>query len=110
VFRDIIKFRTEVDIQPGYLNTEFFLKCELYYSQPPQQNFQAAVSSAEIMKEELNKPGTKFKLVQTKTYQINHLLQGRSAFVPISFDREFTSICTCTIHGSVIDFRFRVKS
>jgi hypothetical protein len=33
--RDFVKFRTEVDVQPGYLNTEFFLKCELYYAPPP---------------------------------------------------------------------------
>ncbi len=33
--RDFIKFRTEVDIQPNYLQTEFFLKCELFYSPPP---------------------------------------------------------------------------
>ena len=35
MIRDIIKFRTEIDVTPGYLNTEFFLKCELYYSPPP---------------------------------------------------------------------------
>jgi hypothetical protein len=34
--RDFVKFRTEVDVVPGYLQTEFFLKCELYYSPPPQ--------------------------------------------------------------------------
>jgi hypothetical protein len=37
--RDFVKFRTEVDVQPGYLQTEFFLKCELYYSPPPQSNY-----------------------------------------------------------------------
>ena len=56
------------------------------------------------------KSSTKFKLVQTKIYQINSLLQGLSTFLPISFDREYTSICLCTIHGSIIDFRFRVKN
>ena len=39
MIRDIIKFRTEIDVLPGYLNTEFFLRCELYYSAPPQANF-----------------------------------------------------------------------
>ena len=38
------------------------------------------------------------------------MLKGLSTFVPISFDREFTSICLCTLHGSLIDFRFRVKN
>lgn len=72
--RDVVKFRTEVDVSPGYLATEFFLKCELYYSPPPQSNFQAAISSAEVMKEEVLKSTTKFKLAQTKVYQINNLL------------------------------------
>ena len=31
VLRDIIKFRTEVEVKPGYLDTEFFLKVELFY-------------------------------------------------------------------------------
>jgi hypothetical protein len=30
--------------------------------------------------------------------------------VPISFDKEYTSIGICTIHGSLIDFRFRVQN
>lgn len=55
MIRDIIKFRTEVDIAPGYLSTEFYLKVELYYCPPPQANFSAAIGSAEVMKEELNK-------------------------------------------------------
>lgn len=35
LLRDIIKFRTEIDVAPGYLNTEFYLKCELFYCLPP---------------------------------------------------------------------------
>jgi len=31
VLRDVIKFRTEIDVKPGYLDTEFFLKAELFY-------------------------------------------------------------------------------
>jgi len=30
--------------------------------------------------------------------------------VPISFDKEYTSVCVATIHGSVIDYRFRTKN
>ncbi len=89
--RDVVKFRTEVNVAPGYLKTEFFLKADLCYAMPPQHNFSAAISSAEIMKEEVNKISTKFKCVQTKVFQINFQLLGQSAFIPISFDREFTS-------------------
>lgn len=53
---------------------------------------------------------TKFKCVQTKIYQINMALLGQSVFIPFSFDKEFTSLCACTVHGSLIDFRFRVKN
>lgn len=38
VLRDIVRFRTEVDVKPGYLETEFFLKVELYYLPPPSYN------------------------------------------------------------------------
>ena len=109
--RDFVKFRTEVDVQPGYLNTEFFLKCELYYSPPPSQNFQLSVQMPEVMREEVQSgKNVKFRLVQTRVFQINNLLKGLSTFVPISFDREYTSICLCSLHGSLIDFRFRVKN
>eukprot|EP00347_Sterkiella_histriomuscorum_P005091 403357933 len=107
MLRDIIKFRTEIDVAPGYLNTEFYLKCELFYCLPPQGNFQQAVNSADVMKEELRNTGDRFKLVQTKIYQINGLMQGMSSMIPISFDREFTCLCVSTLHGSIIDFRFR---
>ena len=63
------------------------------------------------MKEEISSgKNLKFRYVQTRVYQINNALSGLSSFVPISFDREFTSICVCTIHGSLIDFRFRSKN
>lgn len=35
------------------------------------------------------------------------MLQGFSSCLPISFDREFASVVLCTLHGSLIDFRFR---
>ena len=53
---------------PGYLKTEFLLKCDLFYAMPPQQNFTQAINSAEIMKEEVSKSTTKFKCVQTKIF------------------------------------------
>ena len=49
VLRDIVKFRTEIDIQPGYLETEFFLKAELFYQPPPANNFSRCMNSAKDM-------------------------------------------------------------
>jgi hypothetical protein len=51
VLRDIVKFRTEVDVKPGYLNTEFFVKVELYYMPPPtnHHNYRRCMDSAKDM-------------------------------------------------------------
>ena len=46
VLRDIVKSRTEVEVKPGYLDTEFFLKAELYYQPPPTNNFSRCMNSA----------------------------------------------------------------
>ena len=89
-----------------FVDSEFYLRAELYYSQPPQHNFMRAVNSAEIMKDEVSKGSNRFKCVQTKVFQINGALQGMSTFVPITFDREYTSMCLFTLHSSVIDFKF----
>ena len=126
-FRHVIKFRTEVDVQKlhqnqnrmslifdpnrpfktnQFVDNEFFLRVELYYAQPPQHNFARAANSAEIMKEEVSRYANKFKCVQTKLFQINKSLQGLSTFVPILFDREYTSMAVATLHSSLIDFKF----
>ena len=89
-----------------FVDSEFYLRAELYYSQPPQHNFMRACNSAEVMKEEVSKGANRFRCVQTKVFQINGALQGMSTFVPISFDREYTSQCMFTLHSSVIDFKF----
>lgn len=89
-----------------FVDNEFYLRVELYYAQPPQHNFARAANSAEIMKEEVSRYANKFKCVQTKLYQINKSLQGQSTFVPIAFDREYTSLCMATLHSCVIDFKF----
>ena len=68
VLRDIVKFRTEIDIQPGYLETEFFLKAELFYQPPPSNNFSRCMNSAKDMQSELQKSGEQFKMVQARLY------------------------------------------
>ena len=72
VLRDIIKFRTEIDVKPDYLNTEFFLKIELYYQAPPTHNFSRCMNSAKEMQEELQRGGeqgeSSFKMVQARLY------------------------------------------
>mmetsp|Transcript_26325 Transcript_26325/g.40179 ORF Transcript_26325/g.40179 Transcript_26325/m.40179 type:complete len:154 (+) Transcript_26325:187-648(+) len=108
VLRDIIKFRTEIDVKEDYLNTEFFLKAELYYQAPPSSNFSRCMNSPKEMQDEINNNGQSFKMVQARLYQINKGLAGVSSFVPIMFDREYTSLTMVTCHSALIDYRFRM--
>jgi hypothetical protein len=57
VLRDIIKFRTEVEVKPGYLETEFFLKVELFYQAPPVINFTRCMNSPMEMQNTLQTNG-----------------------------------------------------
>jgi len=63
VLRDIIKFRTEVDVQPGYLETEFFLKAELFYQAPPTETMSSYLLSADNLKDHLQGSNESFKMV-----------------------------------------------
>lgn len=54
VLRDIVKFRTEVEVKPGYLETEFFLKAELYYQPPPTNNFSRCMNNAKDLQDEIS--------------------------------------------------------
>ena len=76
VLRDVVKFRTEIDVEPGYLETEFFLKSELYYQPPPTNNFSRCMSNAKDMQIELQRSGDTFKMVQARLYQINRGMLG----------------------------------
>ena len=76
VLRDIVKFRTEIDVKEDYLNTEFYLKAELFYQAPPANNFSRCMNSAKEMQEELQRNGEEFRMVQARLYQINKGLQG----------------------------------
>ncbi len=49
VLRDVVHFRTEIDVDYGYLDTEFFLRVEIFYANPPSTNFTSAISSADVM-------------------------------------------------------------
>jgi hypothetical protein len=99
-------FNTASKPHCDFLETEFFLKVELYYATPPQHNFLRAANSPEVMKAEVNKPTTKFRCVQTRLFQFNQCLHSSSTFLPIEFDREYTSMCMMTMHSSIINFSF----
>lgn len=108
VLRDIVRFRTEIDVRPDYLNTEFFLKAELYYQPPLTNNFARNMNSAAEMASEMQKSESNFKMVQARLYQINRGLMGVSSFMPVLFDREYTCLTMTTVHSSLMDYRFRL--
>ena len=51
MLRDVAKFRTEIDLnQEGeYLDTEFFLKAELYYQPPPEKELTLCLNNASYL-------------------------------------------------------------
>ena len=64
----MVKFRTEIDVEDGYFDTEFYVRVDLYYATPPISNFTAVIGSAEIMREEILKQNIVFTCVQTKVF------------------------------------------
>ena len=64
IFRDIVRFRTEVDTSiSNYINMEFYLKTELYWL-PPLTILNNSYSSAKDMKEYISQSDTaNFKMV-----------------------------------------------
>ena len=66
------------------------------------------MQNAEMMKKVVDGMDVdEFKCVQTKYFQLSNLFEGKSMFVPISFDKQYTCLVLTTIHSSLIDFRFR---
>ena len=70
VLRDVIQFRTEIDMKEDYLKTKFFLKAELFHRDIEDK------LDPEEMQEELEK-NPEFELCQEKVYQINNCPLGR---------------------------------
>lgn len=66
---DIVMFRAELDVEPGYLATEFFLDCELYFSDL------ANLGGPEKWAEHVHDLESQcvFKMVQSQTYSIKAL-------------------------------------
>lgn len=103
---DICKFRTEIDVDLQYLDTNFKMDCELMFSDlkglgGPDKFF----SDPEHIGSEAT-----FECVAVKTFSITRMLYGLYEFVPLVFEDAFASITNMTFHSILIDYRFRVKS
>jgi hypothetical protein len=104
---DIGLFRAEIDVEAEYLNTDFYLEFELYFSDlssmggPDKWQQQTAVDF---------ESKAVFKLVSTQKFLLRRLPQGMSEFVSIVFEDQYFSALNCVVEATLLDFRFRMKS
>lgn len=103
---DIVLFRAEIDVEPEYLNQDFFLEIELHFSNLD------SVGGSEQWQEIAGQIEEKvtFKKVQTQKFKMHCLPQGMTEFIPVNFQDHYFSILNCYIQSVLLDYRFRVKS
>lgn len=78
---DIVMFRAELEVEPDYLSTEFYLEVELQFCDL------SSLGGPTGWKNNYKKYAqhAKFKPVQTQTYKIARLTSGICEFVPVNF-------------------------
>lgn len=81
---DIGHFRTEIDVSPEYLNHEFFLEVELFFSD--LMNLGGTDKWQQYAKEVEDK--VEFKSVSSQKYKISKMAQGLFEYVPLIFDEQ----------------------
>ena len=101
---DIILFRAELDVEPDYLNTEFYLEIELHFSNLD------SIGGSEQWQEIAHciEEKVEFKLVQTQKFKIHCLAQGMTEFVPVNFQDQYFSILNCYLQSVLLDYRYRL--
>ena len=103
---DIVQFRAELEVEPDYLNTEFFLEIDLFFSDLASlggpEKWQANYTKYE---EE-----AQFKLVNTQRFRIQRLAHGLTEFLPVVFEDQYFSQLNLQVCSLLLDFRFRTKS
>jgi hypothetical protein len=84
---DIGLFRAEIDVEPEYLNTAFFMDVELFFSDL------SALGGPEKWQQAVHEYETKavFKSVSLQKFKIHKLAQGISEFVPVVFEDQYYS-------------------
>ena len=103
---DIVQFRSELDVEPDYLSTEYFLEIDLYFSdlanlggpEKWQSTFQKYEEEAQ------------FKLVSSQCFRIARLAHGLTEFLPVVFEDQYFSQLNVQVQSVLLDFRFRTKS
>ena len=79
---DIVVFRAELDVEPDYLNTVFYLDCDLFFSDLNNlggpEKWQQHVNDFESQ--------AVWKHVSSQTLRINYLPKGICEFFPVTFE------------------------
>lgn len=52
---------------------------------------------------------TDFKCVSVQKFRIKRLSEGIFEYIPVTFDEQHFCVALCTIHSSLLDFRFRSR-
>ena len=110
IFRDIIRFRTEVDTSiPNYIEMPFYLKVELYWLPAAVVLTDTQIQSKDIKDYLAQSQTASFTMVQSHTIQLNNAMQGLSSYIPLHFDQEFTCFASFTIHSNLLQFKYRPR-
>ena len=85
---DIVLFRAELDVEPDYLHTDFYLEVDLFFSDLSNlggpEKWQQHVDEFET--------NAVFKKVSTQTFKLRGLPQGLCEFVPVTFQDQYFSL------------------
>ena len=102
---DIVLFRAELDVEPDYLHTDFYLEVDLFFSDLSNlggpEKWQQHVDEFET--------SAVFKKVSTQTFKLRGLPQGLCEFVPVTFQDQYFSLLKIQVWSVLLDFRFRLK-
>lgn len=101
---DLCCFRSEVYVDGDYLKTEFFVETELNFVDMSKLN-------AKQLNEQIDEviSTDPLKGVSTLEFKLLNVPQGVSEFLPVVFDTSYFCQFNCTVHSSLLDYRFRQR-
>jgi len=106
---DIGHFRVELDLEEGQpAKVEFYMEVELMFSdllsQGGPEKFQQPSNLRDIEQSSVD-----FRCVSVQKFRIRKLSEGIFEYVPVVFDEQHFCLALCTLHSSILDFRFRPR-
>lgn len=100
-------FRTEIDVGVNYLDTQFYMDVELMFS-----DLKDLEQTPQMIKEHSQniENDAVFEWASLIHYKVNRMAYGMSEYIPIITDKHFYAITGCSVHSTLIDYRFRISS